>query len=64
MLASFFKIVLADAPSDVVEMINNLVVEMYKKKGITERTNFTTLPADKYPIFDDLYDLILEKMKS
>ena len=30
MLESFFKIVLADAPVDVIELINNLVVETYE----------------------------------
>ena len=39
MLESFFKIVLADAPVDVIELINNLVVETYERMGITENTD-------------------------
>ena len=47
MLESFFKIVLADAPVDVIELINNLVVETYERMGITENFGFLCgiLPA-------------------
>mgnify|MGYP003292470649 CR=1 FL=1 len=63
MLESFFKIVLADAPSDVVEMINNLVVEMYKKKGITEATDCCNFKPEQFPVFNDLMETLREKKK-
>ena len=45
MLESFFKIVLADAPVDVIELINNLVVETYERMGITENTDCSAFPC-------------------
>ena len=36
MLESFFKIVLVGASQDVIELINNLAVETYERKGINE----------------------------
>ena len=60
MLESFFKIVLVGASSDIIELINNLAVETYRRKGITEETDFETLSANDFPIFTDL----LETLKS
>ena len=60
MLESFFKIVLVGASSDIIELINNLAVETYRRKGITEETDFETLSANDFPVFTDL----LETLKS
>ncbi len=62
-LESFFKIVLADAPTDVIELINNLTVETYEKMGITENTDCSNFPADYFPLFSDLLDTLKEKDK-
>lgn len=64
MLESFFKIVLADAPTDVIELINNLTVETYEKMGITENTDCSNFPADYFPLFSDLLETLQEKDKS
>ena len=61
MLESFFKIVLADAPVDVIELINNLVVETYEKMGITENTDCSAFPADYFPLFSDLLETLQSK---
>ena len=62
MLESFFKIVLADAPADVLEFINNLTVETYARMGITEMTDCSAYAANYFPTFTDLLDtLILKK---
>ncbi len=61
MLESFFKIVLADAPLDVIELINNLVVETYERMGITEKTDCSNFPADYFPLFSDLLDTLQSK---
>ena len=62
MLESFFKIVLADAPADVLEFINNLTVETYARMGITEKTDCSAYAANYFPTFTDLLDtLILKK---
>ena len=64
MLESFFKIVLADAPFDVIELINNLVVETYERMGITENTDCSNFPADYFPTFSDLMETLRGKDKS
>ena len=61
MLESFFKIVLVGASSDVIELINNLVVETYARKGITEKTNCTNLKAEDFPLFTDLLETLQSK---
>lgn len=63
MLESFFKIVLADAPVDVIELINNLVVETYERMGITENTDCSNFPADYFPLFSDLLETLQSKDK-
>jgi type IV secretory pathway VirB4 component len=63
MLESFFKIVLIGASNDVIELINNLAVEAYERKGITETTDCTNLKAEDFPIFFDLYDVLKGKDK-
>ena len=55
-LESFFKIVLVGASSDIIELINNIAVETYRRKGITEDTDCTKLKAEDFPIFSDLLD--------
>lgn len=61
MLESFFKIVLVDAPLDVIELINNLTVETYEKMGITENTDCSNFPADYFPLFSDLLETLQSK---
>ncbi len=63
MLESFFKIVLADAPVDVIELINNLTVETYERMGITENTDCSNFSADYFPLFSDLLDTLQAKDK-
>ena len=63
MLESFFKIVLADAPVDVIELINSLVVETYERMGITENTDCSAFPADYFPLFSDLLETLQSKSK-
>lgn len=63
MLESFFKIVLADAPVDVIELINNLTVETYERMGIRENTDCSNFSADYFPLFSDLLDTLQAKDK-
>lgn len=64
MLESFFKIVLVGASTDVIELINNLTVETYERKGINETTDCTTLNAEDFPLFTDLLETLQSKDKS
>jgi len=59
MLESFFRIVLVGASSDIVELINNLTLETYKRKGITESTDCAHFKAEDFPIFSDLFETLL-----
>lgn len=61
MLESFFKIVLVGASLDVIELINNLVITTYEKKGITEETDCSLLKADAFPIFTDLLETLQQE---
>lgn len=62
-LEQFFRAILEGISSDAFETLNTLVVELYNKKGINEKTNISKLKAEDYPIFDDLFALIKEKLK-
>ena len=61
MLESFYKIVLAEAPTDVLELINNLTVETYARMGITENTDCTNFSAEYFPVFSDLLETLQSK---
>ncbi|MCQ2564940.1 MAG: DUF87 domain-containing protein, partial [Clostridia bacterium] len=63
-LEQFFRAILEGISSDAFETLNTLVVELYHKKGIDEHTNIANLKAEDYPIFDDLFELIEDKLKT
>jgi len=62
-LEEFFKVVLPGAEASALEYLNNIIVELYKRKGIDRNTNFSKLTASDYPIFDELFALINEKLE-
>lgn len=62
-LEQFFKVVLEGISSDAFEILNSLLVELYKKFKIDIYTDLSELKPEDYPIFDDLYALINEKLK-
>jgi hypothetical protein len=61
-LEQFFKVILEGIDSDSFEALNSLVVEMYNEKGINEKTDLNKLTPDDYPIFDDLYRIINNRL--
>jgi len=63
-LEQFFRAILEGISSDAFETLNTLVVELYNQKGINEKTNIGKLKAEDYPIFDDLFKLIKDKLKT
>ncbi len=63
-LEQFFRAILEGISSDAFEMLNTLVVELYNNKGINQFTNIGDLKAEDYPIFDDLFALIKDKLKT
>ena len=63
-LEQFFKVILQGISSDAFETLNSLVVELYARKGIDGNTLFYKLKPEDYPIFDDLYELITERLEA
>lgn len=63
-LEQYFRVILDGISADAFEKVNSLVIEMYKEKGIDASTDLNTLTADDFPIFDDLYRLVKEKVDS
>lgn len=63
-LEEFFKQILPDIEPDALEYLNNLIIRIYNMKGIEEHTDLSRLSPEDYPIFDDLYDAILEEFQS
>lgn len=61
MLESFFKIVFGGASVDVIELINNLAVETYERKGITETTDCTNFTPERFPTFTDMLETLMAK---
>lgn len=61
-LEQFYRIILAGINTDAFERLNSLTVELYAKKGIDPHTKLDKLEAKDYPIFDDLMELIDEKI--
>ncbi len=63
-LEEFFRVALDGISSEALEYLNNIIVELYKEKGITSKTNLAKLQPKDYPIFDDLNNLIDKHLKS
>ena len=61
-LEEFFKVALSGISSDALEYLNNLIVTLYREKGITSKSDFSALGPKDYPTFDELYALILKKL--
>lgn len=61
-LEEFFKVALPGISSDALEYLNNIIVELYSKKGINSRTNFAELEPKDYPTFDELFAFIDERL--
>lgn len=63
-LEQFFKVILEGINSDAFEELNSLIVEMYNKKGIDSNTDLEKLTPEDYPIFDDLYAIVCERLEN
>lgn len=62
-LEEFFKQILPDCEKDALEYLNSIVDRMYFNKGINAETNLRKLKPEDFPIFDDLYDTILQEFQ-
>ena len=62
-LEEFFKQILPDIDRDALEYLNSLVERLYLNFGITAETDLSDFKAQDYPIFDDLYDIVLAEFE-
>ncbi len=58
-LEEFYRQILPGIEPDALEYLNNITMRMYESKGIDAETDLSELEPEDYPIFDDLYDKIL-----
>lgn len=63
-LEQFYRLILPGINSDSLELLNKVTQELYENKGITAKTDLKTLQPQDYPIFDDLYALIENKLNN
>ena len=61
-LESFFRSIMPDCDADVLELINNSVVDVYAAKGITENTDCSDFAPERFPVFQDLYNIICARV--
>lgn len=62
-LEEFFRQILPDCDRDAMEYLNNMIDRMYTDHGITAETDLSKLRPGDYPIFDDLYDAIMQEFQ-
>lgn len=62
-LEEFFRQILPGIDGDAMEYLNNLINRVYSRRNIDQYTNLNALKPEDYPIFDDLYDCILEEFQ-
>ncbi len=58
-LEEYFRQILPGIDNDALEYLNNVLVRLYESKGIDEMTDLTKLNPEDFPVFDDLYDMLL-----
>ena len=63
-LEQFFRTILRGINEDTLEIINNIVVECYGERKITEFTSVSDLKPNDFPTFDDLLKLTRKRLKS
>lgn len=63
-LEEFYRQILPGIDSDALEYLNTMTIRMYEQKGIDETTDLSTLTPSDYPIFDDLYDKIINDIQT
>jgi type IV secretory pathway VirB4 component len=63
-LEEFLSIILPGMPAESFELLNAIVIEAYKEKGINSQTPLTKLKATDFPIFDDIYRLAQNRLKT
>lgn len=63
-LEEFFRLILVGINADSLELLNKLILETYKAKHITAKTDLSKLEAKDYPTFQDLAELVDKKLNN
>lgn len=63
-LEQFFRVILDGISSDAFERLNSLIIDTYKAKGIDSSTKVSKLSPEEFPIFDDLYAVIKDRLRT
>ena len=63
-LEEFFRQIMPECEKDAMEYLNTLVDHMYLTHDITGETDLSRLSPEDYPVFDDLYDEVLQEFQS
>lgn len=63
-LEEFYRQILPGIDSDALEYLNTMTIRMYEQKGIDETTDLSQLTPKDYPIFDDLYEKIINDIQT
>ena len=63
-LHTFFRLIYPEMTSSVEAILDEVLEKLYNKFNIYWNTDITDIPNDKFPILEDLYNLILENIKN
>ncbi len=62
-IEQFFRLILPGITPDAFEMLNSIVVQLYKRFEIDSSVSVNDLKPEDFPIFDDLLQLIDEMLE-
>ncbi|MBQ9646812.1 MAG: DUF87 domain-containing protein, partial [Oscillospiraceae bacterium] len=62
-LEEFFRQIMPDCDKDSMEYLNTLLDRLYSDFNISAETDLSKLKPEDYPIFDDLYDVVLQEFQ-
>lgn len=63
-LITMFQLMYAGMNDLEVDVLSEVILELYKNKGITIETDISKLDKKDFPIMEDLYDLLEEKRET
>lgn len=62
-ICSFIKLYDTSLTDKELSCLRDILVEVYKQKGITDTTDISALRPEQFPVFSDLYACIIERQQ-
>ena len=62
-MEQFFRLILPGITTDAFEMLNSIIAELYRRRGIDATCNVAELKPSDFPIFDDLIEMVDEMIE-